>query len=209
MKPVLSLRVQEKMILQTKFMRTNASKYLGRGKSSSSENCCRNSSCFLPEAGAGDARHLPHVRAAQPGEANNTNLHIPKSCKGNMHFPVFLPSSLRPECCPSALLCTGCCWSQRRLVSRPSQDARFDTESNNMEKPIFSASHNHLLLCTERQNVIFHQSGIVAFFSLLLIMESFRKQRTRAAGCQYTINLFSFIPSSFLNTTEEKQSAQC
>lgn len=111
--------------------------------------------------------------------------------------------------CCAQIRSPGCCWSQRRVVSRPSQGARFDTESTNMEKPIFCASHNHLLLCTARQNVTFHQSSIVAFFSLLLIMESFRKQRTGAAGCQYTINLFSFIPSSFINTTEEKQSAQC
>lgn len=182
-KSVLSLRVQEKMILQTKFMRTNASKCLGEGKVQFFRKPLHGQ--FPWDQLLKQELGMPDTFPMRKGHSQERLItQISTHCRerafpsiSSASFRYFLPSSCRPEavllhCCAQDGS-PGCCWSQRRVVSRPSQGARFGTENTNMEKPFFCASQNHLLLCTERQNFTFHQSGIVAFFSLLLIMESF------------------------------------
>lgn len=57
----------------------------------------------------------------------------------------------------------------------------------------------------------FHQYSVVAFYSLSareVATGRFGKQRIKAAGCQYAINLFSFATLGFINITEEEPGDQ-
>lgn len=112
-KSVLSLRVQEKMILQTKFMRTNASKCLGEGKVQFFRKPLHGQ--FAWDQLLKQELGMPDTFPMRKGHSQERLItQISTHCRerafpsiSSASFRYFLPSSCRPERCSSALLCTG------------------------------------------------------------------------------------------------------